>query len=169
MVLKSSLLVLVLLAAAIQASEEVHGSIDIAMYRKYEASGDIKILLNGGIYSTFVRQDGRFVLFGVEKGTYFMEIVDPNFYYKPLVIEVTDRGVDVYDGVPGQVRGKKTDHPISLKPDRPIAWFDKREPFSVMKLLYNPMVLMTGVTLLIVFLAPKMQLDPEQMKEMREM
>jgi hypothetical protein len=31
------------------------------------------------------------------------------------------------------------------------------------------MVIMMGVTLLMVLLVPKMQLDPEQMKEMREM
>ena len=153
---------------SIAASEEIHGYLDVKMYRRPDTIGDVQILLNGGTYSTFVKQDGSFVIYNVASGTYFMEIIDNIYYYRPILIEVSNQ-VDAYDGIPAQTRGKKFEYPLALKPEKAIAFFEVREPFSIGKMLYNPMVLMAGVTLLIVWLAPKMQLDPEAMRELREM
>lgn len=54
-------------------------------------------------------------------------------------------------------------------PERPINYFEIREPFSPAKILMNPTILIVGVMLGVMLCMPKMKLDPEQMKEMQEM
>merc|ERR1711988_1318288 len=57
--------------------------------------------------------------------------------------------------------------PLVAKP----TFFEKREGFQWTSMLANPMVLMMGVTVLIMFVMPKMMqnMDPEQLKEMQQM
>ena len=57
--------------------------------------------------------------------------------------------------------------PLVAKP----TFFEKREGFQWSAMLMNPMVLMMGVTVLIMFVFPKMManMDPEQLKEMQSM
>merc|ERR1711935_1214457 len=55
--------------------------------------------------------------------------------------------------------------PVLVKPK----WFEVRPPFQWTSMLMNPMVMMMGVTLLIMFAMPKMManMDPEQLEEMK--
>jgi len=57
--------------------------------------------------------------------------------------------------------------PLVAKP----TFFEKREGFNWGGMLMNPMVIMMGVTVMIMFVMPKMManMDPEQLKEMQEM
>ena len=60
-------------------------------------------------------------------------------------------------------------YPLRLSPERPISYFDVPESFSFKGLFANPMYLMFGVAILMTMFMPKMQMDPEQMKQMQDM
>ena len=84
--------------------------------------------------------------------------------------------VDVSAKTQGKLRALMTHNRLPLPFPIPIeplvanpVFFEKREGFNWSGMLMNPMVLMMGVTVLIMFVFPKMMqnMDPEQLKEMQ--
>ena len=128
-------------------------------------------MLNGGAHRAIPRQDGSFKLHAVPPGTYLLEVLDTQSVW-PTV------RVDVSASAPGKARALLTHSrqplpfPLPLEPlvAKP-TFFEKREGFQWSAMLMNPMVLMMGVTVLIMFVFPKMManMDPEQLKEMQSM
>eukprot|EP00004_Rigifila_ramosa_P007895 TRINITY_DN1909_c0_g1_i2.p1 TRINITY_DN1909_c0_g1~~TRINITY_DN1909_c0_g1_i2.p1 ORF type:complete len:148 (+),score=25.70 TRINITY_DN1909_c0_g1_i2:208-651(+) len=61
-------------------------------------------------------------------------------------------------------------YPLRLTPDRPLKTYEQREPFSLLPLLSNPMVLMMGFTFLMAIAMPYMTagMDPEELKKMQK-
>merc|ERR1712129_644722 len=117
------------------------------------------------------RQDGSFVFLTVAPGSYLLEVHDVHNVW-PMV------RVDVSAKSSGKIRAMLTHtkdplalpitlEPVLVKPQ----WFEVRPPFQWTSMLMNPMVLMMGVTLLIMFAMPKMManMDPEQLEEMKAM
>jgi len=130
---------------------------------------NIRVTLNGGAYSAIPRHDGSFKLHAVPPGAYLLEVLDTQSVWPSVRIEV---------GTSGKVRAllshsrQPLPFPLPLEPlvAKP-TFFEKREGFRWSSMLMNPMVIMMGVTVLIMFVMPKMMenMDPEQLKEMQEM
>jgi len=130
---------------------------------------EIKVILNGGQYSTFVRVDGGFALQDVSAGTHWLEVVCAKYAFDPVTIHVSAKHngrikATVFDDPSFELR-----YPLRLQPVRVAQYFEIREPFSFGAYLKNPMVLMMGVTLLIGFVMPKLaaNVDPEEMKRVQ--
>ena len=131
----------------------------------------VRVVLNGGAHRAIPRVDGSFKLHAVPPGTYLLEVLDTQSVW-PTV------RVDVSAAAPGKARALLTHSrqplpfPLPLEPlvAKP-TFFEKREGFQWSAMLMNPMVLMMGVTVLIMFVFPKMManMDPEQLKEMQQM
>lgn len=47
---------------------------------------DTSIVINGGEYQGFLREDGSFVISSIPSGSYIVEIVNPDYFYEPVSI-----------------------------------------------------------------------------------
>jgi len=131
----------------------------------------VRVVLNGGAYSAIPRHDGSFKLHGVAPGAYLLEVLDTQSVWPTVRLEVTAT-------TPAKARALLTHSrqplpfPLPLEPlvAKP-SFFEKREGFKWSSLLMNPMVMMMGVTVLIMFVVPNMMknMDPEALKEMQSM
>lgn len=162
------LLFLISLAYSVNIEGEVAAPRDPVDKRQWELTRNTKVTLNGGQYTTFLSSDNKFRFFEVPEGTYYLEIFDWTYSFKPVVVEVKDSQITAREGVPG-FRPETLPYPLKLRPEKPIQYFEERPKFSVMQLLMNPMVLMALVMVGLTFFSPNMKMDPEQMKEMKEM
>merc|ERR1719502_1251763 len=125
----------------------------------------VRVVLDGGAYTAIPRQDGSFKLHAVAPGTYLLEVLDTQSVWPTVKLEVSATS-------PGKARALLTHSrqplpfPLPLEPlvAKP-TFFEKREGVQWSA------VLMMGVTLMIMFVFPKMMenMDPEQLKEMQSM
>ena len=107
----------------------------------------------------------------MDPGTYLLEVLGTNSVWPTVRPDVSAKAS-------GKMRALLTHSrlplpfPLPLEPlmSKPV-FFEKREGFQWSSILMNPMAIMMGVTLLIMFAFPKMManMDPEQLKEMQQM
>ncbi|CAB3372678.1 Hypothetical predicted protein [Cloeon dipterum] len=178
-----SLVVLVLLSLA--AFSQAEGVVDneeslyVVEGRIYSAEGEnsnswqreTRILVNGGEYLGFLKQDGSFIVSNLPSGSYTLEIANPNYYYEPLRVEISNKG---------KFRARKLNHlqpsvvtlvayPLKMKSLGKIRYFQQREQWRITDFLFSPMVLMMVLPLLLIMVLPKMMNDPETKKEMEQL
>lgn len=126
--------------------------------------------LNGGEYLGFIKEDGNFAIHGVPSGSYVLEVINPDFMYEPVRVEINSKG---------KFRARKVNHiqtsqviqvayPLKMKPVARHRYFQVREQWRVTDFLVNPMVLMMVLPLLLIMVLPKMMSDPETKKEMEQ-
>ena len=127
-----------------------------------------KVILDGKVV-TYPTDQGNFAFQGVEEGMHFVEVWDVMYTYPTVLVEVAASGNIAYDATPSALRHEKLVYPLKLTADKPISFYERREPFSISSILFNPMVLILGVTVFFTMFSPNSMLDPEQMKEMKEM
>ena len=124
-------------------------------------------------YKTFVYPNGLFKFTNIPQGTYILSIDDMNNFFDSVAVEVSQKGdKDVvrayfYNIKTGKGRGVK--HPITFHPSAPKQYYEVKEPFSIMSLFKNPMMIMMAVSLGLVFLMNKMpKPSKEEMEEMNK-
>lgn len=129
-----------------------------------------KLMVNGGENLGFIKEDGAFTIHNIKYGSYIVEIVNPDYYYEPVRVEINSKG---------RYRARKVNliqtsqviqvpYPLKLKPMSKIRYFQVREQWRVTDFLFNPMVLMMVLPLLLIMVLPKMMSDPETKKEMEQ-
>ncbi|KAL1138804.1 hypothetical protein AAG570_008866 [Ranatra chinensis] len=128
------------------------------------------IFLKGSPQRAFLREDGTFTFSNVSPGSYVVEVVNPNYTYEPVRVEITSKG---------KIRARKVNYiqtsqviqvpyPLKMKPLGVTRYFQIREQWRITDFLFNPMVLMMVLPLLLVMLLPRMMNDPEARKEMEQ-
>ncbi|XP_071443561.1 ER membrane protein complex subunit 7 homolog isoform X1 [Hetaerina americana] len=129
-----------------------------------------RILVNGGDYLGYLKEDGSFVITGVPSGSYVVEVSNPDFAYEPVRVEINSRG---------KFRARRVNYvqtsqvvqvpyPMKMRPVMKHRYFQVREQWRVTDFLFNPMVLMMVLPLLLIMVLPKMMNDPETRKEMEQ-
>ncbi|XP_043277472.1 ER membrane protein complex subunit 7 homolog [Venturia canescens] len=129
------------------------------------------VMANGGEHYGFLREDGTFVIPNVPSGSYVVEVVNPNYVYEPVRVEINSKG---------KLRARKVNfiqtsqviqvpYPLKLRPFTPFRYFQVREQWRVTDFLFNPMVLMMILPLLLIGVLPKMMNDPETKKGMEQL
>lgn len=114
--------------------------------------------------------NGWFMLYNVNPGTHYLEVFHPKYQFPSILVEVTANSEPIaYFNTPGTVKTEKVPYPLRLAPERQITYFEVPESFSLRGLFANPMYIMFAVAILMTMCMPKMQLDPEQMKQMQDM
>ena len=107
----------------------------------------------------------------IESGSYVLDIVNPNYIYEPVRVEINPKG---------KFRARKVNHiqpsqviqvpyPLKLKALTRFRYFQQREQWKVTDFLFNPMVLMMILPVILLFILPKIMSDPETKKEMESL
>ncbi|KAK9471810.1 uncharacterized protein V1510DRAFT_403856 [Dipodascopsis tothii] len=125
-----------------------------------------------GALSTTVRADMAFAFVDVSVGSYILDVDAIDLLFPSLRIDVSAGDVEVYlfyRGNPWEIKGPRQPYPIELQPYRPAEYYQYREGFNVLKLFKNPMLLVSVVSLVMVFVLPKLMenMDPEALKELQ--
>ncbi|CAH0388512.1 unnamed protein product [Bemisia tabaci] len=131
---------------------------------------DTKVMVKEGSYMGFLKEDGSFVVSNLPSGSYVLEVINPNFVYEPVRVEINSKG---------KIRARKVNYvqtslvnqlpyPLKLKPLGQHRYFKIREQWRLTDFLFNPMVLMMVSPLLLIMILPRMLNDPETAKEMEQ-
>lgn len=132
---------------------------------------DISISINGGDYRGFLKDDGTFVISSVPSGSYVVEILNPNYIYEPVRVEINPKGKFRARKVnyiqPSQVI--QVPYPLKLKALSRFRYFQQREQWKITDFLFNPMVIIMVLPLLLMLVLPKLMSDPETKKEMEQL
>ncbi|KAJ9063677.1 hypothetical protein DSO57_1038441 [Entomophthora muscae] len=135
-----------------------------------------RVFLDNGVLSGLIQQNGRFIIHDVPSGNFTLKVVTDRYKFPLLRADVgldSKRKVIIHSmrlGTPLEASGPEVAYPLRISPVEQIEYFDKREGFNIMSILSNPMMLMSMVSLALVFIAPKMlsNLDEETLKEVQE-
>ncbi|CAO3574288.1 unnamed protein product [Mortierella alpina] len=139
-----------------------------------DLSARTRVILSGGRYSAMITKDGRFTFPNVPEGSYLLEVQSPQYTYPSVKVVVSEKDTRAHLVTLG-ADWSNNDHalplPLSLTPRGPTSYFIPREGFKVSHLFANPMMLMMGFSVLMLFLMPKLManMDPEAMEEMQGM
>uniref|UniRef100_A0A1L8E5T4 Putative actin binding protein n=1 Tax=Nyssomyia neivai TaxID=330878 RepID=A0A1L8E5T4_9DIPT len=132
---------------------------------------DTLIQINGGEIQGFLREDGSFIISGIPSGSYVLEVVNPDYIYEPVRVEINPKGKfrarKVNFVQPAQII--QVPYPLKLKALTRFKYFQMREQWKITDFLFNPMVLMMVLPLLLMLVLPKMMSDPEAKKEMENL
>ncbi|XP_047104339.1 ER membrane protein complex subunit 7 isoform X2 [Schistocerca piceifrons] len=126
-----------------------------------------KVLVNGGEFIGFLKEDGTFTIHNVPSGSYVLEVVNPDYAYEPVRVEINSKG---------KYRARKVNYiqtsqvipvtyPLKLKALSRLRYFQAREQWRITDFLFSPMVLMMVLPLLLIMVLPKMMNDPETRKD----
>ncbi|XP_064481933.1 endoplasmic reticulum membrane protein complex subunit 7-like [Ornithodoros turicata] len=132
-----------------------------------------KILVNGGEYLGFLRNDGSFTVHNLSPGSYVVEVVNADYMYEPVRVDINSKG---------KFRARRVNYiqtnfiqtlpyPLKFRTKGAFQYFQVRETWRITDFLLNPMVLMMVVPLLLIMVLPKLMnaADPETQREMHQM
>jgi hypothetical protein len=124
-----------------------------------------------GEYKGFLKGDGTFVINRVPSGSFVLEVLNPDYVYEPVRVEINSKGKYRARKVnyiqPSQVI--QLPYPLKLKALTTFRYFQQREQWKVTDFLFSPMVLMMILPLILLVLLPKIMNDPEAKKEMENL
>lgn len=130
-----------------------------------------QVSINGGEYKGFLRDDGTFVISSVPSGSYVVEILNPNYVYEPVRVEINPKGKFRARKVnyiqPSQVL--QVPYPLRIKALAKFKYFQQREQWKITDFIFNPMVIIMVFPLILMLVLPKMMSDPETKKEMEQL
>ena len=103
---------------------------------------DTVIIVDGGNYRGFLKEDGTFSVSSIPSGTYIVEVVSPNYQFELMRVDITKGG---------KIRVRKVNfmstnsvqmanYPLHFVATERAAFFELREEWKVKDFLFNPMV-----------------------------
>ena len=159
------------MAIAISSATQITGKVVVKSVLEggHFKLGHTKVSLRGaeGSYNTtaFVRADGGFSLGNVPIGAYVVEMIAPEYVVEPERLEVREDRVrckyfDEHRGSHGM---------LVIPLYTPSEYFVPRPKFDINVILKNPMMIITGVSILFMVIMPKLMenMDPEELKQMK--
>jgi len=127
---------------------------------------DSVVSINGGEYKGFLKEDGSFIISSISSGSYVVEIINSNYIYEPVRVEINPKGKFRARKVnyiqPSQVI--QVPYPLKMKALAKYRYFQQREQWKITDFLFNPMVILMVLPLLLMLVLPKMMSDPETKK-----
>ena len=102
-----------------------------------------KVVVDGGKFNGFLKQNGEFEIHNIPPGSYLVEVVSPNHVFDPARVDISSKS--------GKVRARKVNllkissvsylpYPLKFKAEKQAAFFEKREKWNIMDTVKNPMV-----------------------------
>ena len=131
------------------------------------------VVVDGGKFRGFLRSNGGFTINQVPPGSYVVEVVSPNHVFEPVRVDISSKS--------GKIRARRVNllkptqvlhlpYPLKFSVEEQATFFEKRESFSMLSMLKNPMVLLLVAPVILMLIVPKLMksVDPEYQKEMQE-
>lgn len=127
---------------------KIEGKVQVTNAPISDWAPHIKVIVDGGRFVGFIKQDGSFVINNVPPGSYLVEISSPSYIFDPARVDISSKT--------GKMRARKSDllrpsavtplpYPLKFKVDGRASFFTKREEWSLVSTLMNPMVQCHGV------------------------
>ena len=123
---------------------KIEGKVQVTDTSISDWAPHVKVLVDGGRFIGFIKQDGSFVINNVPPGSYLVEVSSPNYVFEPARVDISSKT--------GKMRARKSDllrptavtslpYPLKFKANVQANFFTKREEWSLFSTLMNPMVL----------------------------
>ena len=111
--------------------------------RKEGGLAETLISVDGGKFHGFLNSNGKFSVCDVPPGSYLVEVVSPNNVFEPARVDISGKSGKIRARKVNVLRTKSVSHlpyPLVFKTEMKTQFFKKREPWSVLSALKNPMV-----------------------------
>lgn len=104
---------------------------------------ETKVVVNGGEFYGFLEDDGNFNVCDVPAGTYLVEVSSPYFSFDPVRVDISSKSGKIRAREVNIVKTKnnsKRPYPLVFSSSGATQFFKKRESWSIISTLKNPMV-----------------------------
>ena len=130
-----------------------------------------RVMIDGGKKVGFIKEDNTFTVYDLPPGSYLVEVVNPDYFYEPLRVDISSKGKFRARRVNNvqHTQVNTVPYPLKMKPLGKNRYFQKREEWKMTDVLMNPMIMMMILPMLLITVLPKMMNDPETKKEMEQM
>ena len=123
--------------------QKIEGKVQVASGNSEKWTRETQVCLNGGEYCSFLKESGDFKILNVPPGSYLVEVYCPNFNFEPVRVDISSKT--------GKIRARKVNllkskavtqvtYPLKFKAEGQSTFFEKRESWSLIATLKNPMV-----------------------------
>ena len=102
-----------------------------------------RVCLNGGDFCGYLRASGEFVIHNVPPGTYLVEVYSPNYVFDPVRVDISSKTGKIRAREVNLLKSNAVSHlpyPIKFRAYDQAIFFEKRESWSIISTLKNPMV-----------------------------
>jgi len=150
----------------------IEGKVSIPQTLDFDWITQSRILVDGGKYLGFLKEDGSFVVTNVPPGSYVVEVASPDYDFDPARVEITSRGKMRARRVNNLGSGQPVTlaYPLRFKAKSPTQYFMQREEWRITDVIKNPMVMMMILPVILIGVLPKLMnsQDPEIQREMQQ-
>ena len=140
--------------------QKVEGTVQVVGAPSDDWLVTTRVCLDGGEHCGFLRASGDFVIHNVPAGSYLVEVYSPNYVFEPVRVDISSKNGKIRAREVNVLKSTAVNHrkyPLLFKTEKQAGFFEKRESWSLISTLKNPMVGLqekysldiTGINLLI--------------------
>ena len=132
-----------------------------------------RITINDGEYITYTKPDGSFIFYNLSPGIHLLHVQSHTHVFSQVKIQLLEAAMGsakcIEYAFPGANK-QAIPHPLILTAHAKYDFFEKRQSFSLISTLKNPMVMMMLFSVVLMLIMPKMMenLDPEQQEQFKQ-
>ena len=123
--------------------QTIEGRVQVKGEKLSDWISKARVVVDGGRFYGFLRANGKFQIHNVPPGSYLVEVVSANHEFEPAWVDISSKS--------GKIRARKVNllktssvsylpYPLKFKVDKQAEFFVKRESWSALALLKDPMV-----------------------------
>ena len=126
-----------------QLVQTVEGSVEVQGISPVVWAPSTRVIVDGGRFTGYLKSTGEFKVHNMPPGTYLVEVISPNYAFDPIRVDISSKT--------GKVRARKVNlikmasvshlpYPLKFVAKTQAEFFEKREQWSWLDTLKNPMV-----------------------------
>lgn len=123
--------------------QKIEGTVEVKNSRSDDWIPATKVCLDGGEYCGFLKSSGDFVIHNVPPGSYLVEVFSQNFVFESLRVDISSKNGKIRAREVNLLKSTAVTHvnyPLRFRAEKQAAFFEKRESWSLLSTLKNPMV-----------------------------
>ena len=126
-----------------QVVQTIEGVVEVQGISPATWAPSTRVVVDGGRFTGYLKSTGEFKVHNMPPGTYLVEVISPNYAFDPVRVDISSKT--------GKVRARKVNlikmasvshlpYPLKFTAKTQSEFFDKREQWSWLDTLKNPMV-----------------------------
>lgn len=123
--------------------QKVEGNVQVAGSVSDDWMTATKVCLDGGEYCGFLKPSGDFVIHNVPPGSYLVQVYSPNYVFEPIRVDISSKNGKIRAREVNVLKSTAVSHkkyPLQFRTEEQASFFEKRESWSLLSTLKNPMV-----------------------------